>query len=110
MKLLFDQNLSYRLCGLLDDLFPGSAQVSQLHLDQATDRQIWEFAAQHDYTVVTQDGDFAELSALYGAPPKVVWLRCGNRPTTLISELIRNNAETILTLYHDDALSMLEIM
>jgi hypothetical protein len=27
MKLLFDQNLSFKLCGLLSDLFPDSKQV-----------------------------------------------------------------------------------
>ncbi|MGA2853320.1 MAG: DUF5615 family PIN-like protein [Verrucomicrobiota bacterium] len=40
MKLLFDQNLSFKLCGRLEDLFPGSNQVRQLHLDEADDRNL----------------------------------------------------------------------
>jgi predicted nuclease of predicted toxin-antitoxin system len=35
MKLLFDQNLSFKLCARLTDLFPGSNQVRLLGLDQA---------------------------------------------------------------------------
>ena len=78
MKLLFDQNLSHRLPRLLADLFPGSVHVRSLALDQASDDEIWEFAKAKDFCIVTQDSDFAERSRLYGAPPKVVWLRCSN--------------------------------
>src|SRR5208337_1653787 len=38
MKLLFDQNLSFKLCALLSDLFPDSKPVRQLGLDQSEDR------------------------------------------------------------------------
>lgn len=41
MKLLFDQNLSFKLCGRLADLFPGSSHVRLLELHQADDRAIW---------------------------------------------------------------------
>jgi hypothetical protein len=37
MKLLFDQNLSFKLCQRLADLFPDSDQVRRLGLDQADD-------------------------------------------------------------------------
>jgi predicted nuclease of predicted toxin-antitoxin system len=35
MKLLFDQNLSYKLCRSLADLFPESAQVRRAGLAEA---------------------------------------------------------------------------
>jgi predicted nuclease of predicted toxin-antitoxin system len=44
MKLLFDQNLSANLVGLLSDLFPGSVHVQSVGLDCATDDQVWEHA------------------------------------------------------------------
>lgn len=40
MKLLFDQNLSFKLCVKLADLFPDSNQVRLLGLDQAEDRTV----------------------------------------------------------------------
>jgi predicted nuclease of predicted toxin-antitoxin system len=80
VKLLFDQNLSHRLPTLLADLFPDSAHVRAATLDQAPDDQIWEYVSANEFCIVTQDSDFAERSRLYGAPPKVVWLRCGNSP------------------------------
>jgi predicted nuclease of predicted toxin-antitoxin system len=44
MKLLFDQNLSFRLCQQLFDVFPGSNQVRLLGLAEASDREIWQHA------------------------------------------------------------------
>ena len=37
MKLLFDQNLSFKLCSVLDDLFPGSGHVRLLGLAESDD-------------------------------------------------------------------------
>lgn len=41
MKLLFDQNLSFKLCQRLTDLFPGSSQVRLLGLAEADDQAVW---------------------------------------------------------------------
>jgi predicted nuclease of predicted toxin-antitoxin system len=44
VKLLFDENLSRRLPARLADLFPGSSYVSEVHLLQAKDSEVWEYA------------------------------------------------------------------
>ena len=95
MKLLFDQNLSFKLCEKLADLFPGSNQVRRLGLDQADDSALWQFAKANGFVIVTQDSDFADLAALYGPPPKIIWLRCGNQPTAFVEKLLRDQAESI---------------
>jgi len=77
MKLLFDQNLSFKLCTLLSDLFPDSKPVRELGLDQSDDRMVWQHAKDNDFMLVSQDSDFADMAAHYGHPPKVIWLRCG---------------------------------
>ncbi len=109
MKLLFDQNLSHKLAQRLANLFPGSAQVKALRLDQAADSALWDYARTHGYVLVTQDGDFSNLSALRGYPPKVVWLRCGNRPTAVIERLLRVHHARILTFLGDPRVGILEI-
>ena len=103
MKLLFDENLSFRLCERLEGLFPGSAQVRPLGLGKADDRTIWDYAAAHGFTVVSLDVDFAEKAALMGPPPKVIWLRCGNQPTEIIEKLLRNHFAVIEAFELDDA-------
>ena len=43
MKLLFDQNLSFKLCIQLTELFPGSSHVLIVGLANAADRTVWEY-------------------------------------------------------------------
>jgi predicted nuclease of predicted toxin-antitoxin system len=89
LKLLFDENLSFRLARALDDLFPGSRHVDDLGLEAAADEAVWHFAAEQGYAIVTKDADFAERSLLEGAPPQVIWIRRGNCSTRAIEELLR---------------------
>jgi predicted nuclease of predicted toxin-antitoxin system len=109
LKLLFDQKLSHRLPEALAHAFPGSGQVRMLGLDTADDRTIWRYAADHGFCIVTLDSDFADLSALLGQPPKVVWLRCGNKPTAFVEDLIRRHTLRILTLAVTDDVDLIEI-
>jgi predicted nuclease of predicted toxin-antitoxin system len=109
MKLLFDQNLSYKLTTVLADLYPGSNQVRQLGLDRAADDVIWNHAKADGFTIVTQDADFAERSRLQGAPPKVVWLRCGNRSAAEIEQILRRNHRLLQELDRTPALHWVEI-
>ena len=95
MKLLFDQNLSFKLCRQLNDLFPDSRQVRLVGFEMADDSTIWRYAAANGFALVTLDADFAEMAALRGPPPKVIWLRCGNESTATVEFLLRDHAETI---------------
>jgi predicted nuclease of predicted toxin-antitoxin system len=95
MKLLLDQNLSFKLCDKLADLFPKSAHVRQLGFDKADDRTLWQYAGANGYTLVSLDADFAEMAALLGPPPKVIWLRCGNQSTAIIERPLSQHATAI---------------
>lgn len=108
MKLLFDQNLSRKLVNRLVDIFL-SSHVQFHGLAEKTDTEIWEFAKLNNFCIVTQDVDFAEKSRLYGSPPKVVWLRCGNVPTREIEALIRAGDEAIQELLNNSELHCLEL-
>ena len=108
MKLLFDENLSFRLCELLSDLFPASEHVRRVGLERADDLTLWRYARERGYTLVTLDGDFADLAALFGGPPKVIWLRRGNRPTAETAALLRQHAKTI-EAFASDVATCLEI-
>ncbi len=109
MKLLFDQNLSRKLVTRLADIFPNASHVQFHELAEKTDTEIWNFAQLNDFCIVTQDADFAERSRLYGSPPKVVWLRCGNAPTNQVEDLIRSGQEAIQELLVNSNLHCLEL-
>ncbi|MFN6515516.1 MAG: DUF5615 family PIN-like protein [Nostoc sp. CreGUA01] len=109
MKLLFDQNLSRKLATRLGDIFPDSSHVQFHELQEKTDTEIWEFARKNDFCIVTQDVDFAERSRLYGSPPKVVWLRCGNTASNQVEVIIRSGAQAIQELLNNPNLHCLEL-
>ena len=70
-------------------------------MTNADDNEIWEWAKVEDFCIVTQDADFAEKSRLYGSPPKVIWLRCGNATTAQIEAILRSAMEAIEELSSD---------
>ncbi len=109
MKLLLDQNLSYRLLEEVKSVYPGSTHVRLLGLEQADDITIWRFAKDNGYTIVTNDSDFHELSLVYGVPPKVIWLKCGNKPKWYVLGLLINNQDRIHDFNNDQDSSCLEI-
>jgi len=95
MKLLFDQNLSFKLCRRLADVFPNSNQVRLIGMAESNDRAVWDYCQANNFIVVSQDVDFADLATLYGPPPKVIWLRSGNQPTEAVKKRLRDHASAI---------------
>lgn len=109
MKLLFDQNLSFKLRQDIADLFPESNHVRFLGLSEVGDRVLWDYASANGFTIVSQDVDFAEMAALLGSPPQVIWLRAGNQSTAAISTLIRRHADLIVAFGNGNDAACLEI-
>jgi predicted nuclease of predicted toxin-antitoxin system len=107
MRLLFDEHLSPRLVDLLDDLFPGSAHVHTLGLGSADDRVVFEHARNHGFCIVTKDSDFPDLALTQRQPPRILWLRVGNRSTASIATLLREQHEAIATFASTDGSTVL---
>jgi predicted nuclease of predicted toxin-antitoxin system len=110
MRLLFDQNLSFKLCNLLADLFPDSTQARLIGMEQSDDVDLWEYARVNEYVIVTQDVDFFNRSAVHGFPPKIIWLRCGNQRTVYLEALLRANFDAIKDFEADADLAVLELL
>lgn len=109
MKLLLDQNLSHRLISSLQESFPDSTQVRFLGMDGAVDKEIWDFAQENGYTIVTLDADFHEYSLLWGGPPLIIWLKFGNQPKNIVLEKLLSNRRAIEQAGKDDNIWCVEI-
>ena len=110
MKLLFDQNLSHKLVGLLLDLFPGSEHVRQVGLQAASDVDVWSYADLNDFIIVSKDEDFHAQSLLRGFPPKVIWVQSGNRQTERIHVLLRRNLDEIIAFEQGSEVGVLALL
>lgn len=95
MKLLLDENLSDRIIHRIVDLYPDSEHIKTLALTNTDDSLIWTFAKGNGFVIVSKDSDFHQRSLLYGHPPKFIYLRIGNSPTSKIVQILRDNFDTI---------------
>lgn len=109
MKLLLDQNLSPRLLQALSVLYTGSTHVRDVGLARADDESVWRYAAEHTFVLVTKDADFRQRSFLFGAPPKVIWVRHGNSSTDDILGLLRIHQAAILAFNEDPEAAFLAL-
>jgi len=109
LKLLLDQNLSYRLIDRLADTSFEIEHVRNLGLAEAYDSEIWESASKNNYTIVSKDSDFHQKIFLHGHPPKVIWLLLGNCTTSAIENLLRQDKAEIKAFLQDKETGLLTL-
>lgn len=107
MKLLLDENLSDRIITRINDLYPESSHVKFLSLTNTDDALIWEYAKNNNFAIVSKDSDFHQRSLLYGHPPKFIYLRIGNSPTSRIIQILRDNFSEIANFERGEQESIL---
>ena len=86
---------------LLADLFPNSTHVKTIGLVTATDTELWDYAHDNDYFIVSKDSDFRNRSVIHGYPPKVIWIRIGNCSTSAVEHSLRNHFANIKEFARD---------
>ncbi|MBV9765964.1 MAG: DUF5615 family PIN-like protein [Acidobacteriaceae bacterium] len=79
------------------DLFPESESALRNGLARFGDRRILEFAAAHDFVLVSTDGDFERLLKHFPSA-KIVILRSCDYPTEIAADVLRRNAIRIAEL------------
>ncbi|MHB9000572.1 MAG: DUF5615 family PIN-like protein [Thermoanaerobaculia bacterium] len=58
---------------------------------------------------MSKDSDFHQRSLLYGAPPKVVWIRTGNYTSAELEQILRNASGDIAAFLRDPDATFLEL-
>lgn len=59
------------------------------------------------FAIVSKDNDFQQMSFVFGAPPKVIWIRRGNCSVAEIEEILRTNSSRIHEFDEDEESSYL---
>jgi predicted nuclease of predicted toxin-antitoxin system len=63
---------------------------------QMSDTEIWEYAIQNDYIIITKDTDFYDRMVINGPPPKVIWIRIGNTRRRRLEEIIKRSWNKVI--------------
>jgi predicted nuclease of predicted toxin-antitoxin system len=91
------------------DIFPNVSHVMLKHLDESTDLEVWRYARQNGFAIVTKDSDFNELAISRGSPPKIIWIKLGNCKVNDIAHLLRDNKQSIIEFLENELSVILEI-
>ncbi len=74
-----------------------------------SDDSLWAYAIKEGYTIISKDSDFHQKSFLFGAPPKVIWIKKGNCSTQELENVVRKNLEIIRKFSSDNDATFLVI-
>lgn len=92
MKLWIDAQLSPALAKWITEKFASIEAIA------VRDQVIFFSARNADATVMTKDSDFLELQKRLGAPPKIIWVTCGNTSKARLIEILSVNLQKAVEL------------
>ncbi len=78
-------------------------------MQSASDEEIWLFARDNGFAILSKDADFHHLSFRYGAPPKTIWLQLGNTSTNELRDCLLRNLNLVTDFLGDDSSALLVI-
>jgi len=96
VNFLVDNQIPEALCRFFDQRGHNSRHLLDFNLDEASDIEIWNYAANRNWVVVSKDEDFLHLANRPDDPGKLLWVRIGNcRKQTLLQAFERNLPELV---------------
>ncbi len=78
-------------------------------MDCEEDVNVWSYALDNGFIIVTRDSDYNELITLKGFPPKVIWIKRGNCSTKQIESILRTHIEDIRLLENEKSYGILTL-
>jgi predicted nuclease of predicted toxin-antitoxin system len=110
MKILLDANISWKSAKQLAPIFGECAHVDNIGLNvPAEDIDIWNYAHDNGYIILSKDNDFVDILERNDFPPKVIYLKIGNSSNKELIELLIN-AKQIIEEFEKNNNGLLEIV
>ncbi|HEV2800941.1 MAG TPA: DUF5615 family PIN-like protein [Pyrinomonadaceae bacterium] len=105
MMIWVDAQLSPAIAEWISIKFSVSAvALRNVGLRDATDRAIFFAARSASAILMTKDSDFLRLLDELGAPPKVIWLTCGNTSNARLEQILSKTLPQALSLLQSEQL------
>ncbi len=99
MTIWIDAQLSPSIAAWINENFPAKAfAVRDLGMRDAEDDEIFLAAKKVNAIVITKDRDFVDLLDRLNAPPKIIWLTCGNTSNARLKEILTANLSDALEI------------
>lgn len=99
MIIWLDAQISPSLASWLESSFAVVAKaLRDIDLRDAADERIFRAARKAGAVIMTKDSDFIKLHYLYGVPPQIIWLTCGNTSNNNLRAILQNAMPKVLLL------------
>jgi predicted nuclease of predicted toxin-antitoxin system len=72
--------------------------IRDLGLRDSEDIEIFNAARKSNVVIITKDHDFIDLISLYGKPPQIILLSCGNTSNDSLKIILNKSLESALQL------------
>ena len=109
MKLLLDQNMGIKLVDNIADVYPDSKHVNTLKLSGTSDKEIWQYAVDHNLVLVSTDVEFFNFSILSNAYSKTIYLQGEVVTSNKMEWVLRINEDVIQQFVNDTSSNCLTI-
>jgi predicted nuclease of predicted toxin-antitoxin system len=101
--LWIDAQLPSLLAGWLRETYGHDAHaLRELSLRDADDATIFAQARSASAILISKDIDFVEMVERLGAPPKLIWLTCGNVSNEALRALLSQRLSAALAVLEND--------
>ena len=99
MTIWIDAQLSPAIAVWIENNFDIKAfALRDLNLRNAEDDEIYLEARKAEAIVMTKDSDFVSLLDQFGAPPKIIWLTCGNTSNANLKIILSKTLQQAIDL------------
>lgn len=100
MTIWIDAQFSPAIAVWISDNFEVNASaLRDVGLRDAEDEEIFASAKSADAIVMTKDMDFVNMLRRLGAPPRVLWITCGNTSNPRLKEILAKNLTQVLEMF-----------
>lgn len=100
MTIWIDAQLSPALARWINRTFQDleAKAINTIGLRDSTDDEIFHRARQQNVVVMSKDRDFLNLIELYGPPPQIIWITCGNTSNDRLKQILLTSLHTTIDL------------
>jgi predicted nuclease of predicted toxin-antitoxin system len=103
--IILDAHIPPALATWIRDCFEVECySLKYLQLREASYEVIFEEGKKRNAIIITKDTDFLNLQSRLGAPPKVIWLTCGNTSKDRLKEIFTQHLRQAIALLEESDL------
>ncbi len=100
MKIIIDAQISPAIAAWINRTFNDIQAISarSVKLQFAIDSEIYTYAKENGYVIMSKDDDFLNQLQKHGSPPALIWITSGNTSNAKMREILTSTLPKVKNL------------